>query len=168
MFLGIIRATADQNVPPKKSKTKSKARAGAVHGVTEGEKRRLAKETGPVTKDVPVTQVITEKIQQADPVVRARLQGILEEFRDVFPDKLPYGPPPKRHIDHEIDLVPGEAPPHKTVTGSATQKWRNSDARSRRCLSKGGSGQVQALMERQCCLCRRKTANGTCAWTTGR
>ena len=74
---------------------------------------RLAKETGPVTKDVPVTQVITEKIQQADPVVRARLQGILEEFRDVFPDKLPYGPPPKRHIDHEIDLVPGEAPPHK-------------------------------------------------------
>ena len=36
MFLGIIRATADQNVPPKKSKTKSKARAGAVHGVTEG------------------------------------------------------------------------------------------------------------------------------------
>ena len=61
MFLGIIRATADQNVPPKKIKTKSKARAGAVHGVTEGEKRRIAKEIGPVTKDVPVTQVIKKK-----------------------------------------------------------------------------------------------------------
>ena len=113
MFLGIIRAAVDQNVPPKKIKTKSKARVGEVHGVTEGEKRRIAKEAGPVTKDVPVTQVINEKIQQADLVVRVRLEGILEEFRDVFPDKLPYGPPPKRHIDHEIDLVPGEAPSHK-------------------------------------------------------
>ena len=32
----------------------------------------------------------------------------------MFPDKLPYGPPPKRQIDHEIDTVPGEAPPHKS------------------------------------------------------
>ena len=32
----------------------------------------------------------------------------------MFPNKLPYGPPPKRQIDHEIETVPGEAPPHKS------------------------------------------------------
>ena len=67
-----------------------------------------------MTKDVPVVEVIKQKIQEVDPVVRARLQGILEDYRDVFPDKLPYGPPPKRLVNHEIETVLREAPPHKS------------------------------------------------------
>ena len=82
--------------------------------MTEGEKRRMAKETGPVTKDIPVEEVIKQKIQEVDPKVRASLQGILRDYRDVFPDKLPYGPPPKRLVDHEIETIQGEAPPHKS------------------------------------------------------
>ena len=42
------------------------------------------------------------------------MQQALKEFQDVFPDQLPYGPPPKRIVDHEIDTLPGEAPPHKS------------------------------------------------------
>ena len=72
------------------------------------------KETGPVTKEVPAEIVIEEHIQKADPEVRASLRGILEDYRDIFPSKLPYGPPPKQQLDHEIDTVPGEAPPHKS------------------------------------------------------
>ena len=82
--------------------------------MTEGEKRRFAKKTGSVTKDVPVEEVIKQKMQEVDPIVRAHFQGILEVYRDVFLDKLPYGPPPKRLVDHEIETVPGEAPPHKS------------------------------------------------------
>ena len=38
----------------------------------------------------------------------------MEDYHDIFPSKLPYGPPPKRQLDHEIETVPGEAPPHKS------------------------------------------------------
>ena len=50
MFLAFIRGTEDWTMPLKKRKTKTKSKLGAVHGMTEGEKRRLAKETSPVTK----------------------------------------------------------------------------------------------------------------------
>ena len=38
----------------------------------------------------------------------------MQNYQDIFPDKLPYGPPPKRLVDHEIDTVLGETPPHKS------------------------------------------------------
>lgn len=43
----------------------------------------------------------------------SRYQRLLEEFKEVFPDELPKGLPPKRSIDFEIELVPGAAPPCK-------------------------------------------------------
>ena len=38
---------------------------------------------------------------------------LLAEFADVFPDDLPSGLPPKREVDHKIELEPGNAPPTK-------------------------------------------------------
>ena len=38
---------------------------------------------------------------------------MLKEFRDVLPDKLPEGLPPRRDIDHKIELVPGSAPTNR-------------------------------------------------------
>jgi hypothetical protein len=38
-------------------------------------------------------------------------EPILEEFKDVFPDDLP-GLPPKRKVDHAIDIEPGGKMPH--------------------------------------------------------
>ena len=90
--------------------------------MTEGEKRRLSKETGPVTKEVPVETVIKQHVEGADVSVREQLQQTLTEFKDVFPDQLPFGPPPKRVIDHEIDTLPGEAPPHKSPYRLSTAK----------------------------------------------
>lgn len=40
-----------------------------------------------------------------------RIQTLLQEFADVFPDKLPAELPPKRDIDHRITLEPGSTPP---------------------------------------------------------
>ena len=82
--------------------------------MTEGEKWRLMKETGPVTTEIPAETVIETHVQKADLAVRASLRGIFDDYRDLFPSKLPYGLPPKRKLDHEIHLVPGEEPPHKS------------------------------------------------------
>ena len=63
MYLGIIHGTDCWSVPPKKLKTKKfKSKLGAAHGMTEGEKRRLMKETSPVTKEIPAEVVMQEHI----------------------------------------------------------------------------------------------------------
>ena len=39
------------------------------------------------------------------------IEGLLREFADVFPDKLPDGLPPNRGVEHSIELKPGSRPP---------------------------------------------------------
>lgn len=40
-------------------------------------------------------------------------QLLLNEFRDVFPEELPPGLPPRREVDHRIELLPGTKPPSR-------------------------------------------------------
>ena len=61
MFLGMIRATKFQ-MPAKKTKSKSKSRAETAHGMTEGKKHRLSKETGPIKVDLLVTEIMKTKV----------------------------------------------------------------------------------------------------------
>ena len=117
MYLGIIRGIDDFSMQLKQTKTKTKRsrpKLVTAHGMTEGEKPRLMKETGPMTKEIPAETVIETHLQKADPVVPAPLRGIFDDYKDLFLSKLPYGPPPKRQLDHEIHLVLGEEPPHKS------------------------------------------------------
>jgi hypothetical protein len=37
---------------------------------------------------------------------------VLQEYEDVFPNEVPPGLPPKRGIEHQIDLVPGAPLPN--------------------------------------------------------
>ena len=39
------------------------------------------------------------------------IERVLEEFKDVMPPELPKKLPPKREVDHKIELVPGATPP---------------------------------------------------------
>ena len=39
--------------------------------------------------------------------------NIVNEFKDVFPDEPPKGLPPKRTVDHRIELEPGQQPPSR-------------------------------------------------------
>jgi hypothetical protein len=43
----------------------------------------------------------------------AEAKELIKEFADVFPDSLPATLPPRRTIDHAIDLIPGSAPPSR-------------------------------------------------------
>src|SRR3954462_10202066 len=49
-----------------------------------------------------------KQIKNNDPEV----PKLLKKFRDVFPNELPEGLPPKRGVDYKIDLLPGSEP-HK-------------------------------------------------------
>lgn len=69
IFQGIIYSTEDWSMHPKKLKTKSKSKAGAVRGMTRGEKERLSEETEPVNTEISVEEVSKEKLNQVDPMV---------------------------------------------------------------------------------------------------
>ena len=45
--------------------------------------------------------------------MHAAAKKLLGKYRDVFPKDLPSGLPPKRDVDHRIELVPGSEPPTK-------------------------------------------------------
>jgi hypothetical protein len=40
---------------------------------------------------------------------------VLQEFEHVFPNEVPSGQPPKRGIEHQIDLVPGASFPNRAA-----------------------------------------------------
>ena len=135
--------------------------------MTEGEKRKMSKETGPVTQDVPVETVIEQHVQNADDSVREQLQQTLQEFKDVFPDQLPFGPPPKRIVDHEIDTLPGEAPPHKSPYRLSTAELDELKRQIDVLLEQGWIRPVQAHTAHPSFSSPRRMGNGACALTTG-
>ena len=85
-----------------------------MHGLTERKKRRMLKESGPVKDTKTEEDIKKDMVKKADPNVRGELSKILEGYGDIFSEKLPYGSPPRRVIDHNIEVVPGSTPPHKS------------------------------------------------------
>lgn len=41
----------------------------------------------------------------------SKVQAVLQEYKDVMPQELPKKLPPRREVDHEIELEPGAKPP---------------------------------------------------------
>ncbi|KAL0381911.1 UNVERIFIED_CONTAM: RNA-directed DNA polymerase [Sesamum latifolium] len=52
-----------------------------------------------------------DEIEEASGPIPGVVKKLLREFEDVMPDELPRKLPPKRTVDHEIELVPGTKPP---------------------------------------------------------
>lgn len=40
-------------------------------------------------------------------------QGLIAKLQDIFPSELPYGLPPLREMQHQIDIVPGSTLPNR-------------------------------------------------------
>ena len=47
------------------------------------------------------------------PEFRGKLREIVDEYRDIFPEKLTKGQPPKRKIEHTIEIDPAAQPPNR-------------------------------------------------------
>jgi len=52
------------------------------------------------------------------------LKFFLQEFKDVFPEKIPSGLPPIRGIEHQIDFVPGAYRSNPKSLRNSNDKWR--------------------------------------------
>ena len=79
-------------------------------GLTEGKKRDLMKQTGPKKRFLSVEEWEAQILERVNPGVRGKLKKLVDEFKDVFPDTLPKGRPPKRDIVHEIRTKEGAKP----------------------------------------------------------
>ena len=51
-----------------------------------------------------------EEYLESGPVPKP-VQKVLKEFKDVMPQQLPKNLPPRKSVDHQIELVPGAKPP---------------------------------------------------------
>src|ERR1700676_1220663 len=60
-----------------------------------------------------LVKVVEQDSAETKVTVHFDAEKINSEFKDVFPDDLPCGLPPKREIDHRIQLEPGQNPPSR-------------------------------------------------------
>ena len=89
VLLAVVRPIRNEDMPEANKKSKTKTRAGAAHGMTQGEKRQMLKESGPTKDTTTVKDTMKEMVEKADRAVRGELSKVLEEYGDIFPEKLP-------------------------------------------------------------------------------
>ena len=76
-------------------------------------KLQQLKEKGPVRKAPPVSETRERMCREAPAAIRTQLQGLLQEYEDLFPAQLPKGRPPKRAVEFEINTEEGSTPPSR-------------------------------------------------------
>ena len=80
----------------------------ARHALRQGDDRFLAWVTAGNSAEGMI-DTTTDTIDRE----RRDLQVLLDEFQDVFPEELPSSLPPRRTIDHHIEVLPGSPPPSR-------------------------------------------------------
>ena len=112
VFLAIVRT----NETPIKRKNRSQCREArfvAAHGITEGQKRQINKITS-LKKDFATVEERERQVLKSVPDQhRENLRSLINEYKDVFPEKLPKGVPPHREVQHVIDVEPGNKPSYR-------------------------------------------------------
>ena len=66
-------------------------------------------------REVSLHQLGTVQDVNVENVGNVKVKRLINQFADVFPDDLPSGLPPKRDIDHRIELLDGSEPPKSAV-----------------------------------------------------
>lgn len=71
------------------------------------------------------------------PYIPESLNDIFMEYKDVFPDDLPAGLPPKRRVDHKIEVIPGSTSTCKAPYRLVPNELEECKAQVEEMLSKG-------------------------------
>ena len=114
VFLAVVRPAHDvpQTRRRRGGNKKSPIYAAAAHGMTEGQKRKISKETGPKKEFISVAQREQQVLNSVPERHREKLESIIRQYRDIFPKKLSTGLPADRQVQHQIKIEPGTKPPY--------------------------------------------------------
>ena len=63
--------------------------------------------------------------------------SLLQEFVDVFEEEIPYGLPPLRGIEHQIDFIPGASLPNRLAYRSSLEESKEIQRQVDEFLQKG-------------------------------
>ena len=115
VFLAIIRET---NEAPQMKKTNKRssvraARFAAAHGMSEGTRRSINKKEGPKKDIISVAEREQQVLEGVPACHREKLGHMIQQYRDIFPEQLPKGIPPKRVVEHSIKIEPGSKPSYR-------------------------------------------------------
>ena len=97
MFVAIVRQLSPVQKKQKKERINQSVYCSVTaQGRTEGTKRQEMKLKGLKKDFKSVQEKEQELIQSVHPSYRLNLQEIVQEYKDVFPETLPKGRPPKK------------------------------------------------------------------------
>ena len=115
VYLAIVRQTDEVvRVRQRTKRTPSwVAQFAAAHGRTEINKRSMNKQKGPKKDTISVAQREQQVLDSVPVHHRGKLEKIIQEYRDVFPEQLPKGIPPARVVEHSIPIEPGSKPSYR-------------------------------------------------------
>ena len=113
VFLAIIRET---NEAPQMKKTNKRSSVrvarfhSTAHGMSEGTRRSINKKEGPKKDIISVAEREQQVLEGVPACHREKLGHMIQQYRDIFPEQLPKGIPPKRVVEHSIKIEPGSKP----------------------------------------------------------
>ena len=118
VLLAIIRTSNDfvtcgKNKKEGNQRSPGYAAVNWAHGMTEGQKRKINKDSGPKNNIISMKEREREVLESVPAIHRKSLDKTIQEYRDVFPDELPNGAPPNREVKHHIEIEPGSDPPYR-------------------------------------------------------
>ncbi|XP_042465804.1 uncharacterized protein LOC122048280 [Zingiber officinale] len=68
---------------------------------------------------------------------RCAVMSLLQDFKDVFSEDTPPGLPPKRGIEHQIDLIPGASIPNRPAYRSSPEETKELQRQVEELMTKG-------------------------------
>jgi hypothetical protein len=107
----------------------------------------------PVTAEQEPTQQEEKDVIEVNHVL---VKSLLEEFKDVFPSDLPSGLPPKRDVDHKIELQDGKEPPTKAPYRMSPTELNELNKQLEDLTSKDSSNHPNHPSEHQFYLSRKR------------
>ena len=165
VFLAIVRSN---DSPNKRGGTRGErsqnpaANFAAAHGITQWQKRKINLETGP-EKDIISVKEREQQVLDGVPIsYKKYLAKLIKEYQDIFPEKLRKGVPPKRKVQHKIEIDPDSKHPYRPPYRLGPAEQDELEEQIKDLLAQVSYARTAVRTVHQSFSCPRKTADGGC------
>ena len=120
VFLAVAKTSNDFILRGRGAQGREKESPGYAvvnfaHGMTEGQKKKIKKESGPKKDIITVKEQEREVLNSVPTLQRKSLEKLIREYRDVFPEKLTKGAP-TIEVQHHVEIALSSEPPIGLLT----------------------------------------------------